>query len=436
MKKEIAIRLQDVTKTYLLYNSHADRVKEMFHPLRKQYHNPHHALQNVSLEIKKGEFVGIIGRNGSGKSTLLQLVSGILKPTGGSIKVNGTISALLELGAGFNPEFTGRDNVFLNASILGFSNEEIERRFSEIEDFADIGDFIDQPVKTYSSGMYVRLAFAVAVCVKPEILIVDEALAVGDMFFQQKCIRHMEKVMKDCTKVLVTHDMHAVTNLCERVYVLDHGKLIFEGDPLKSVELYTKALHNELFASSENRKDERTQEIGASVKAEVSQKEITIKVPWIEVKEESTAGASDVVIRSVRMINSQNEAVVTVCPNDTLIFQMLVEAYSNIDDPIFGYMVKDRVGNAICGDNTLSLPDGVDGLTKGDNLVSFEIQWPDIVPSDYLVTFGVGQGHHPLHHVIQCWAHNVLLVKAVNPGAVVHGLFTNQILQCEVRQVD
>jgi len=176
-----AIKIENVTKTYRLYRSHADRVKETFHPLRKKYNHPFNALENISLNVRKGSSIGIIGRNGSGKSTLLQIVCGILKPTVGTVEVNGRISALLELGAGFNPEFTGVENVYLSASILGISQKETEKRFDEITSFADIGDFIHQPVKTYSSGMYIRLAFAIAVHVYPEILVVDEALSIGDM---------------------------------------------------------------------------------------------------------------------------------------------------------------------------------------------------------------------------------------------------------------
>ncbi len=432
MNKEIAIRLQDVTKTYYLYNSHADRVKEAFHPFRRKYNKPYHALDGVSLDIYKGEFVGIIGRNGSGKSTMLQLISGILQPSIGSIQVDGTISALLELGAGFNPEFTGRENVFLNASILGITNEETQSRFAEIADFADIGDFIDQPVKTYSSGMYVRLAFAVAVSVKPDILIVDEALAVGDMFFQQKCIRYMEKVMVDCTKVLVTHDMHAVMNLCERVAVLDNGELAFTGSPLESVEHYTKKLHNDLYSdSSDNKKQIKDQ----YVEKKAVSTHFDDHLSWTEVKSESIAGASKVLIKKVCLTSPDNKPFFSVQPGDQILIHMGVDVLENIPDPIFGYMVKDRVGNGLCGDNSLSLEKCLDGLQQGSYEISFTISWPDIAPNDYLVTLGVGQGDHPLNHVIQCWAHNVLLIKAVSPGKIVHGLFTNAIIKCEVNLV-
>jgi len=196
MTDNISISVKNITKTYKLYDTHADRVKEAFHPLRKKYNNPFNALTDISFNVSKGETLGIIGRNGSGKSTLLQIICGILQPTSRSVGVNGRISALLELGAGFNPEFTGRQNVYINGSILGLTHEEVENRFDEIAVFADIGDFINQPVKSYSSGMVVRLAFAIAISIEPDILIVDEALAVGDEAFQRKCFARIKQFRK------------------------------------------------------------------------------------------------------------------------------------------------------------------------------------------------------------------------------------------------
>ena len=242
---EFAIQVDHVRKDYQLYSKHSDRVKEAFHPFRKKYSRPFTALNDVTFTVQKGASLGIIGRNGSGKSTLLQVVCGILRPSSGGVSVNGRISALLELGAGFNPEFTGVENIHLNASILGFSRGEIEEKFDDIAAFAEIGDFIYQPVKTYSSGMYVRLAFAIAVHVDPEILIIDEALGVGDIFFQQKCIQYMRNLMERCTKVIVTHDMHAVANMCEQVIVLDKGRVIYQGTPIKGIEMYTRLIHDE-----------------------------------------------------------------------------------------------------------------------------------------------------------------------------------------------
>lgn len=425
--KDTVITIEHLTKTYSLYESHADRVKEAFHPFRRKFHRPFHALKNLSLEIYRGEFVGIIGRNGSGKSTLLQLVTGILQPTSGTLSTTGQISALLELGAGFNPEFTGRENVYLNGSILGISKEELENNFHNIEEFADIGGFIDQPVKTYSSGMFVRLAFAIAINVKPEILIVDEALAVGDMFFQQKCIRHMEEKMKDCTKVLVTHDMHAVTNLCQRVFVLDQGELVFTGNPLEGVEYYTKVIHNELYGKKD---DPPHREVNDDLPYDEKRSH------WIDVRSESTAGASDVVIKKVNLRTDKKDSASIVTAGDELYIQMIVEAFSPIENVIFGYIIKDRVGNGITGDNSLSLGNCSFSLAEGKQLISLKINWPDIAPDEYLITLGIGQGEHPLHHVIQCWAHNVLLVKALRTDKVVHGIFTNPILNCEVTAID
>ena len=428
--QDLAISISSLTKTYHLYSSPVDRVKETFHPFRKKYHHDFHALKDVSMEVRKGEFVGIIGRNGSGKSTLLQLITGILQPTSGTVTVNGQISALLELGAGFNPEFTGRENVFLNGSILGVSKTELQKNFGNIEAFADIGDFIDQPVKTYSSGMYVRLAFAIAINVKPDIFIVDEALAVGDMFFQQKCIRHMEENMKECTKVLVTHDMHAVTNLCQRVIVLDRGALIFSGSPLEGVEHYTKAIHNELFRKTSGTVEDRASDPGSLAAGGGGDAD-----GWISVSSDSIAGASQVVIRKVSLLSASMEPAATAIAGDVLHIRMLVEAFACLDGVIFGYTIKDRVGNGIAGDNSLSLLERRFCLRPGLQVVTLSFIWPAIAPDEYIFTLGIGQGDHPLHHVIQCWAHNVLVIKALSTGKVVHGIFTNPLLDCEVAEI-
>ena len=243
MSEDIVISARNVTKTYRLYNTHADRVKETFHPFRKKYHHPFNALTDVSFDVKKGETLGIIGRNGSGKSTLLQILCGILQPTSGSVEVNGRVSALLELGAGFNPEFSGRQNVFINGAILGLTHEEIEARFNDIATFADIGDFIDQPVKTYSSGMYVRLAFAVAINVEPNILVVDEALAVGDEAFQRKCFARIKQIQeRGGTILFVSHGAGIIIELCNRAMLFDQGELLLNGFPKKVVSHYHKMI--------------------------------------------------------------------------------------------------------------------------------------------------------------------------------------------------
>jgi lipopolysaccharide transport system ATP-binding protein len=252
MSSEIAIRVQNISKCYQIYDTPRDRLKQfvlprlrrMFGESPKQYFREFWALKDVSFEIKKGETVGIIGRNGSGKSTLLQMICGTLNPTGGTIQTHGRIAALLELGSGFNPEFTGRENVYMNAAVLGLSNEEIDARFDYIVDFADIGDFIDQPVKTYSSGMMVRLAFAVAINVNPEILIVDEALSVGDELFQRKCFSRIEAIRASGATILfVSHSGGAIVELCDRAVLLDVGEKLAVGMPKLIVGRYQKLLY-------------------------------------------------------------------------------------------------------------------------------------------------------------------------------------------------
>lgn len=241
--EDIAIAVRNLTKTYRLFGHPGDRIKQFFSLGLKRYHREFTALQDVSFDIKKGETVGIIGRNGSGKSTLLQMVCGILKPTKGSVQVNGRISALLELGAGFNPEFTGRENVYFQGALMGFTRAQMDERFDEIAAFADIGDFVDQPVQTYSSGMFVRLAFAVATHVDPDILVVDEALAVGDARFQAKCFRRIQALCDRGGAILfVTHATDQVTRFCNRAILIDQGKLVLDGPPRDVVNLHLATL--------------------------------------------------------------------------------------------------------------------------------------------------------------------------------------------------
>jgi ABC-type polysaccharide/polyol phosphate transport system ATPase subunit len=238
-----SIRVDNVTKIYRLYDRHIDRLKESFHPLRRKYHRDFYALDAVSFEVKKGETVGIIGRNGSGKSTLLKIITGVLTPTSGGVIVNGTIAALLELAAGFNPELTGIDNIYLNGTIMGFSEQQIKAKLDDILAFADIGDFEYQPIKTYSSGMLVRLAFAVAVNVEPDILIVDEALAVGDINFQAKCYKKFNSFREQGKTILfVTHALDSIIRYCNRAVVLEQGRIISKSPPKEAVDIYKKLM--------------------------------------------------------------------------------------------------------------------------------------------------------------------------------------------------
>jgi lipopolysaccharide transport system ATP-binding protein len=241
MNNNIAIKVENLTKVYHLYNKPQDRLKEALHPFRKSYHHDFYALNDVSFEVKKGETVGIIGKNGAGKSTLLKIITGVLTPSSGNVEVKGKIASLLELGAGFNPEMTGFENIYFNGTLMGFSKEEMDDKVENILEFANIGEFIDQPVKMYSSGMFARLAFSVAINVDADILIVDEALSVGDMLFQAKCIAKMTTLMEEGTTILfVSHDIHAVRALCNQGVYLEKGNVTFAGNAGDAVDLYIK----------------------------------------------------------------------------------------------------------------------------------------------------------------------------------------------------
>lgn len=257
--QETAISVRDLSKKYRRFSSTADTLKELLHPFGKKYHDEFWALKGVSFEIKKGESIGLIGRNGSGKSTLLQVLCGILQPTSGTVLVSGRVAALLELGAGFSSDFSGRENVYMNGALMGLSRHEMDERFSSIAEFAEIGDFMEQPVKTYSSGMYVRLAFAVAINVDADILIVDEALSVGDEAFQRKCYSRIRTIQdRGATIIFVSHSASAVVELCNRAILLERGEVLLKGAPKKVVSNYQKLIYAPVEGIEELRREMRS----------------------------------------------------------------------------------------------------------------------------------------------------------------------------------
>jgi len=429
---DIAISVHNLSKDYYLYKKPIHRVVEALFPGGKKYHTAFSALSNVDFQVKRGEAIGIIGRNGSGKSTLLQIISNVLQATKGTATVNGRISALLELGAGFNPEFTGRENVFLSTAIMGLSREEIDNRFNDIAAFADIGDFIDLPVKTYSSGMYVRLAFATAVSVDPDILIVDEALAVGDIFFQQRCVEHMKKMMESCTIILVSHDMHAISNLCDRVIVLEKGVQLYDGKPGQAIALYTKLIHTEQF-SREYVDEDTNDAIPDRVTAQVLDIFPDFN-SWIVVPEEQKGGAGEVQIVKVS-VTKDGQLFKTIQEKEQVNIRLLVFASKNKKDIIFGYTIKDRMGVALFGENSLSLNEEPFELKYGYSLVEYSFFWPEVYPDEYTLTVGIGEGDHPLVHSVQCWAHNIASFNALTHEKAVHGLFNNPVDSVQVISV-
>lgn len=443
-----AIEVRGLGKCFRVYDAPADRLKEALFRRWKTFGREFWAVRDVSFTIPRGQTVGVIGRNGSGKSTTLQALAGILSPTTGEVVVRGTMSALLELGAGFNAEFTGRENVYMSGAIMGLSRARIDELLPAIAAFADIGEFLDQPVKTYSSGMFVRLAFAVAAQVRPDVLIVDEALAVGDIFFQQKCMRFIKEELSATTKLLVTHDMGAVASLCERVLVMHRGRLVFDGPPLHAIECYTKIVHAEDFGrgfggGSQSGNDANgasgasgsagdcaggDRAGGAGTDADAMDEEALGALPWREVPEASRGGVQDVVIERVAVTDAAGHVATTLAPGDPYAVHMLVRAKGPRDNLIFGCMIVDRLGENLCGDSSVSPPGTLVSVPRaGRYLVRLEYRWPPVYPGNYTMTVGVGEGTEPLAHVVQCWAHNVVSVAGISPSQAIHGRFLNPL---------
>ena len=339
-----AVRIDRLTKTYKLYGSPRQRLKEAFHPRGKRYHRPFDALHDISLEIAPATTVGIVGRNGSGKSTLLQCICGIVPPTAGSVTVNGRIAALLELGAGFNPEFSGRDNLYINAGILGLTREQTEQRLDEILAFADIGDFIDQPVRAYSSGMYVRLAFSIAIHVDPDILIVDEALAVGDVHFQARCYDRFHAFREQgVTVIFVTHDLNMVTRYCDHAYLLDKGSIALEGEPRPVVAAYRK------LASGHSLERETDSAKGSTdtLRSASTTPDLLESNPY-----ETRYGNKKATIVGGGINGSDGQPGQVLHSGEECAVWVNVKFEQDVEDPVFAFTIKDVRGTAIAGTNT------------------------------------------------------------------------------------
>jgi lipopolysaccharide transport system ATP-binding protein len=377
MDKNIAIKVKNVTKTYQLYNSHADRVRETFNPFRKKYHRPFNALTDISFEVKRGETLGIIGQNGSGKSTLLQIICGILNPTSGVVEANGRISALLELGAGFNPEFTGIENVYLNGSIMGYSKEEMDNKIQDILTFADIGDFVYQPVKTYSSGMHVRLAFSVATILDPDILIVDEVLSVGDMFFQAKSMARMKNMIdnEETTLVFVSHDVGAAKSLCEKSILLDKGQIVAFGKSDEVVEKYFKLkVHSEQPVLNQNGQPLDKLECKVEEQSSDSVWDVFVADTREFDKRVSFQRIQNGKVRflKVSVLDDSGREIRHAEFGQAVTLRMAVEVYHNAAVLLYGYNIRDnRLINLVYSDSVLEGKSLID-VKPGDR---FLIDW-------------------------------------------------------------
>jgi len=450
MSSEIAVKVENLSKCYQIYDQPRDRLKQFVIPrLRrfvglppKQYYREFWALNDVSFEVKKGETVGIIGRNGSGKSTLLQIICGTLNPSAGSITTQGRIAALLELGSGFNPEFTGRENVYMNASVLGLSKDEIDARFDDIAAFADIGEFIEQPVKTYSSGMMLRLAFAVIAHVDADILVVDEALAVGDAFFTQKCMRFLRNFMKTGTVLFVSHDTGSVKNLCNYAVWLEMGQVLQVGSPKDLCGLYLEAFYEAQQGKSS------TTKLGTLKKPNDS---LTLKDQRLEFinasnlrndlqifkfdPDSASFGLGGALIVDVRFMDEYEHPLAWIVGGEKVTLRVIVHVHQDLDSPIIGFYVKDRLGQALFGDNTfLPYREKPVHCLKGGELQSDFVFYMPLLPSgEYSITVAIANGTQEIHEQHH-WMHDAVMFKSES-SSVSAGLIGIPMLEVKLRSM-
>jgi ABC-type polysaccharide/polyol phosphate transport system ATPase subunit len=398
-----------------MYDSPGDRFKELVSLNHLRRHKDFWALHDLTFHVKRGETFCIVGENGSGKSTLLQMVAGILQPTAGSLSVNGRVSALLELGAGFNPEFTGRDNVYLNGSILGLSTRQIDERYQDIENFAEIGDFINQPVKTYSSGMVVRLAFAVAINVDPEILLVDEALAVGDIYFRQRCMRKVHELRsRGITILFVSHAVADVKAIGDRVMWLDHGRLVDIGEPEPVISKYLAAMtqkdstYLKLKAGTEEKRQDP---------ARVLAPEVVEHIPNIDHR----YGDGRAQVIGIAVLDERGETIHMLEPNAHIVVRISVRAIDDVPMPMVGFMLRNQLGIDFSGTNTAREGFELPAMHAGDTYtVDFHVELPELYPASFSFSPAIADG--TMFDYTQCdWIDNALALQMGRAEKEVYG---------------
>lgn len=408
----IAVEFSNISKSYSIYASPGDRLKELATFQQRSYHTDYWALRDISFSVRRGETFCIIGENGCGKSTLLQICAGILQPTSGAIRVHGRVAALLELGAGFNPEFTGRENVFLNGAILGLSTEEMSAKFPDIEQFAEIGAFIDQPVKTYSSGMIVRLAFAVAINVDPEVLLVDEALAVGDIYFRQRCMRKVHELRsRGVTILFVTHATGEVKALGDRALWLERGQVRSLGDPDRVVSQYLAAM---------NAKDAQFQTQDALQHPDhhlPTAPDIVDVIPHIDQR----FGDERAEILGIAVTDLLGQPLGIIQPDSSIRVRISARAHADLDHPIIGVTIRDHRGLDLSGANTETEGVPLPPMSAGDIYTAdFHVDIPTLYSLSLAFSPAIANGSSERHALCD-WIDNAVVLEMARPEGYMYG---------------
>ena len=416
-----SIEFSRVSKSYSIYASPGDRLKELATLNQRRFHTDYWALRDVSFEVNRGETFCVVGENGSGKSTLLQICAGILQPTSGAATVNGRVAALLELGSGFNPEFSGRDNVYLNGAILGLSAKDMDRRIADIESFAEIGDFIHQPVKTYSSGMVVRLAFAVAIHVDPEILLVDEALSVGDVYFRQRCMRKVNELRSRGTTILfVSHSTGDVKAIGDRALWLDHGRIVEIGKTDLVVSKYLAAMAQKDASYLEHHGEH------SKPMAYQAPDEIVEEISNIDHRFGDGRGE----ILGVAVYDTAGNKLGALAPRTTVVVRISARAKKNLDHPIIGFMFRNHLGVDFAGTNTTREGCPLPPLPAGETCtVDFYIELPELYASIFSFSPAIADGTLE-HYAISDWIDNAVVLPMEKSDAPIYGQFH---LPCRVQ---
>jgi homopolymeric O-antigen transport system ATP-binding protein len=417
-----AVEFQSVSKSYSVYDAPGDRLKELVCFNRIKRHKDFWALHDVSFEVRRGETFCIVGENGSGKSTLLQMVAGILQATSGSVSVSGRVSALLELGAGFNPEFSGRDNVYLNGSILGLTSRQIDERYRDIEAFAEIGDFINQPVKTYSSGMVVRLAFAVAINVDPEILLVDEALAVGDIYFRQRCMRKVHELRaRGVTILFVSHAVSDVKAIGDRALWLDHGRVVEVGEPAGVIARYLAAMTEKDSAYRQHKSGGEPRAVAAPVRAP----EIVETIPNIDHR----YGDGRAEIIGIAILNEHGEPIHLLDPGTRIAVRVSVRAKGDLALPMVGFMLRNQMGIDFAGTNTAREGYELPPMHAGDVVtVDFHVDLPELYPGAFSFSPAIADGTLAAYTMCD-WIDNAVALQMTRSEHEIYGFLR---LPCKV----